>query len=264
MIFHTLNPVLFSIGPLQVRWYGLLYALGFIISYLIFHHLAKRKRLGMSDDDMGDFLLYMLIGVVAGARLFYMLFYNLPFYLANPLEIAAVWHGGLSFHGGFLGGVIAIWLFSRKKNVHFYDISDIVLIPVALALALGRIGNFINGELYGRIASVPWCIDYSQNTHLVEKVEGCRHPSQIYESLYSAGMFAVLWLLNRKNLPRGTITWLFVALYGVSRTLAEFLRQPDTQLGFLFGGLTMGQLLSIPMFLLGVYMVWRITKQKNA
>jgi phosphatidylglycerol:prolipoprotein diacylglycerol transferase len=256
MMLHLLDPVLVTIGPLQIRWYGVLYALGFILGYFILIKLAKEKKLSLSRDDIGDVVFYLIIGIVLGARVIYILFYNLGYYVSNPLEMLALWHGGLSFHGGFLGAIVAIYLFSRKKKMHFYEISDMVVVPAALALVLGRIGNFINGELYGRITNVPWCIDYSQNPHLTEQIEGCRHPSQLYESLYSFIMFITLFLLNKKNLPRGVLTWGFVAMYGLFRTLAEFFRQPDAQLGFLFGGLTMGQLLSIPMLLIGSYMVW--------
>ncbi len=256
-MIHLLDPILLQLGPLQIRWYGVLYVLGFILGYFILIRLAKEKKLSLSKDDIGDLIFYLILGVVLGARIGYIVFYNFGYYLSNPLEILALWHGGLSFHGGFFGAMAAIWLFSRKKKLHFYEISDMVVVPAALALALGRIGNFINGELYGRITNVSWCVDYSQNPHMVEKVEGCRHPSQLYESLYSFVMFVALYLLNKKNLPRGVLTWGFVAIYGLFRTLAELFRQPDAQVGFLLGGLTMGQLLSVPMLIVGVYMVWR-------
>jgi phosphatidylglycerol---prolipoprotein diacylglyceryl transferase len=259
-MIHLLDPVLLSLGPIQIRWYGLIYALGFILGYFILIKLAEEKKLKLSKEDIGDLVFYLILCIVAGARIFYILFYNLGYYLSSPLEMLALWHGGLSFHGGFVGAIVAISLFSKKKKLHFYEVSDMVVVPAALALALGRIGNFINGELYGRAASVSWCVDYSQNPHMTEQVVGCRHPSQLYESLYSFVMFSVLYLLNKKNLPRGVLTWSFVALYGLFRTLAELFRQPDAQVGFLFGGLTMGQLLSIPMLILGSYMVWRISK----
>ena len=262
MILHTIDPVLFSLGPFSVRYYGIIYALGFVFGYLFFNHLARKRHIILNEDDVNELALYIILGTVIGARLFYVVFYNAPYYLSHPFDVLAVWHGGLSFHGGLLGGVLGIAYFSRKKKVHFYDLTDIISIPTVFGLALGRIGNYLNGELYGRATSVPWCIDYSQNAHLADKPVGCRHPSQLYESLYSFVIFAVLWLLERKNLPRGAMTWLAVAMYGLFRTLAELFRQPDAQLGFLWGGLTMGQLLSIPMFLVGAYMVWRITAKK--
>ena len=259
-MLHLLDPVLLSIGPLQIRYYGVLYALGFIIGYFVLIKLAQQKRLQLSKDEIGDLIFYLMVGVIAGARIFYTVLYNPHYYLSHPLEIFMLWHGGLSFHGGLLGAIAAMWLFAKKKKLHFYDVSDMVAVPSALALALGRIGNFINGELYGRVTNVPWCIDYSQNTHLVDKPTGCRHPSQLYESAYSFVMCAILYILNSKNVPKGTITWTFVALYGFFRTIAEFFRQPDSQIGFMFGSLTMGQLLSIPMLIVGCVMVYRVSK----
>ena len=163
MFFHNINPVLFEIGPFQIRYYGLFYALGFVIAYFLIYYLAKRRQLGITKDDVSDFLVYQIIGIVLGARLLYVLFYNLQYYLKNPFEIIAIWHGGLSFHGGLIGGIIASYLFCKKKKIEFYDLADIIVIPVALGLALGRIGNFMNAELYGRITNMPWCIDYSKN-----------------------------------------------------------------------------------------------------
>ncbi len=261
MIFHNLDPIILTLGPLQLRYYGLFYALSFVIAYFFINHLVKRKGISLTKDDVSDLIFYAIIGVVIGARLFYVLFYNLAYYSENPLKILFLWQGGLSFHGGLLGAALAALYFCKKKKIHPYDVTDLIVIPAALGLALGRIGNFINGELYGRITSVPWCIDYSQSQHMAEVPEGCRHPSQIYESFYSFVIFLSLYLLDRKNLPRGTLTYLFVAMYGLFRTMAEFFREPDSQLGFLFGGWTMGQLLSVPMFLVGSYMVWRIMKK---
>ncbi len=262
MFLHNIDPVIFSLGPLSVRYYGLFYALGFVIAYFLIYALARRKGLGLSRDDVGDCIFSLVIGVVIGARLFYVLSYNLPFYLSNPLEIFALWRGGLSFHGGLIGGIAATFYFCRNKKLRFYDIADIAAIPLALGLALGRIGNFINGELYGRMTTLPLCIDYSKNQYIGQVVEGCRHASQLYESFYSLVIFTILLslFLSKKELPKGMLTWLFVAMYGFFRTATEFFRQPDAQLGFLFGGLTMGQLLSIPMFVIGSYIVWRIVK----
>ena len=177
MLFHNINPVLLELGPLQIRYYGLFYALGFVIAYFLIYYLAKRKQLPLSKDDVADLLFYEIIGIVLGARLAYVIVYNFAFYIRNPFEIFAVWHGGLSFHGGLAGGILALFMFCRKKRIHFYDLADIIVLPVALGLALGRIGNFINGELYGRITDAPWCIDYSKNQYIADIPEGCRHPS---------------------------------------------------------------------------------------
>lgn len=257
MFFHNLNPILFEVGPFEVRYYGLFYALGFIIAYLMLPYLAKLKNINLSKDDAGDFILYLLVGVVLGARLAYVIFYNPFFYLNNAAEIIKLWHGGLSFHGGFLGAILAAYIFCKKRKIEFYDIADITVVPVALALALGRIGNFINAELYGRITDASWCIDYSKNQYVQDLPSGCRHPSQIYESLKNFFIFAALWFIKGKKLPKGFMFWSFVALYGLLRTIAEFFRQPDEQIGFILNYFTMGQLLSFPLFLLGIYMVYK-------
>ena len=262
MFFHNLNPALFELGPFEIRYYGLFYALGFVIAYLMLPHLAKIRNISLSKDDASDFILYLIVGVVLGARLAYVIFYNPFFYLNDPAEIIMLWHGGLSFHGGFLGAIFAAYLFCRKKKLEFYDIADITTVPVALALAIGRIGNFINGELYGRITDVSWCTDYSKNKFMLEIPEGCRHPSQIYESMKNLVIFAALWFIKDKKLPKGFMFWSFVALYGLLRTIIEFFRQPDEQIGFILNYFTMGQLLSLPLFLVGAYMMFRLNKNK--
>ena len=262
MFFHNINPVLLEIGPLQVRYYGLLYALGFIIAYFLIAYLAKRKKLWITKEDVADFLVYEIIGIVAGARLVYVLVYNSLFYFQNPLEIIAVWHGGLSFHGGLIGAVIGSYLFCKKKKIDFYDLADIVVLPVALALALGRLGNFMNAELYGRITDVPWCIDYSKNQFIQNLPSGCRHPAQIYASIKDMVIFAVLWSIKDKKMKKGFMFWSFITLYGLSRTIVEFFRQPDEQIGFILNYFTMGQLLSFPLFLLGLYMLFKLDKNK--
>jgi len=261
MFFHNINPILFQLGNLQIRYYGLFYAFGFIIAYFLIYYLAKRKQLSITKDDVADFLVYAILGVVLGARLFYVLFYNPRFYFQNPFELIAVWHGGLSFHGGLLGAITSTYLFCKRKKINFYDLADIAVMPVALALALGRIGNFMNAELYGRITNVAWCIDYSKNQFIQDLPEGCRHPSQIYASIKNLTIFGVLWFIKDKKLPKGFMFWTFVALYGLSRMIVEFFRQPDEQIGFIFNYFTMGQLLSFPLFLLGVYMVFRVREK---
>ena len=262
MFYHNINPVLLELGPFQIRYYGLFYALGFAIAYFLIYYLAKKRELKLTKDDAADFLLYEVIGVVLGARLVYVFAYNPLFYFQNPIEIGALWHGGLSFHGGLIGAILACYLFCRKKKIEFYDIADIAVVPVALALALGRIGNFMNGELYGRLTDAGWCIDYSKN-QFVEVPSGCRHPSQIYASIKNFAIFSVLWFVKDKKLPKGFMFWSFAALYGLFRTIVEFFRAPDEQIGFIFNYFTMGQLLSFPLFLLGVYMLFRI-KRKNS
>lgn len=260
MIYQNINPIILELGPLQVRYYGLFWAIGFIIAYFMIYHLAKRKEIRLEKDDVSDLIIYLMAGIILGARVIYVIFYNFPFYMQKPLEIFAVWHGGLSFHGGLLGAATAVFLFSRKKGIHFYDLADLIVVPAALALALGRIGNFTNAELYGRMTDVPWCIDYSKNQYVADIPSGCRHPSQIYESMKNLLIFTALWIIKGKKLPRGFMFWTFVTMYGFLRFFVEFFRQPDEQIGFLFGSLSMGQLLSLPLFFVGLFMLYRIKK----
>jgi len=262
MIYQNINPVILEFGPFQVRYYGLFWAIGFIIAYFMIYHLAKRKEIRLTKDDVSDLIIYLMAGIILGARIIYVIFYNAAFYVQKPLEIFAVWHGGLSFHGGLLGATIAVFLFSRKKKIHFYELADLIAVPAALALALGRIGNFTNAELYGRITDVSWCIDYSKNQYVDGLPSGCRHPSQIYESIKNLLIFAALWTIKDKKLPRGFMFWTFVTMYGFLRFFIEFFRQPDEQIGFLFGSLSMGQLLSLPLFLVGIFMLIKL-KQKS-
>jgi phosphatidylglycerol---prolipoprotein diacylglyceryl transferase len=259
MFIHNINPVLFSIGPLEIRYYGIIYALGFIITYFMLHYFVKSKRLSLKKEDIDDFVFYAVIGVVLGARFVYVLFYNLSYYLANPLESFAFWSGGLSFHGGLLGAVIAISIFCKKKKIRFYQIADLIVIPTALGLALGRLGNFLNGELVGRITDVPWGVKFKD-------YEGFRHPSQIYESFKNLIIFVSLWALKdkrigEKKLPEGFLFWLFVIMYSTLRFIVEFWREPDSQLGFIFAGITMGQILSFTTLIIGLVFIIKLKKK---
>jgi len=256
MYVHSINPVLLDFGPIEIRYYGLFYVIGFIITYYMASYLAKRKNLNISKDDIADLLLYAAAGMLIGARLFYVLIYNTGYYIANPLHIFALWEGGLSFHGALIGIAIAGYLFCKKKKLDFYTIADIIVVPAALALMLGRIGNFINGELYGRITNVPWAVKFPG-------AEGYRHPSQIYEALKNLSMFIILWNIKDKNMPKGFMFWLFITMYGGLRFVIEFFREPDQQLGFFLGFFTMGQILTAIMFIVGSIMLYRLEKQDN-
>lgn len=260
MFYHNINPVLLEIGPFQIRYYGLFYALGFVIVYFMIYHLAKRKQLSITKDDVADLMLYAIIGVVGGSRIAYVVFYNPFYYLQNPIDIFKIWQGGLSFHGGLIGAVLAVYLFCKKKKLEIYELLDLAVVPAAIGLALGRIGNFMNGELYGKITDASWCIDYSKNKFMGSIPEGCRHPSQLYESVKNLLIFAALWTIKDKKLPKGFMFWTFVTLYGLFRTIIEFFRQPDEQIGYILNYFTMGQLLSFPLFLLGLYMLFRLHK----
>jgi phosphatidylglycerol:prolipoprotein diacylglycerol transferase len=259
LTYPDIDPVIFEIGPLAVRWYGLMYLLGFACAYFLILHLSRRRGLPLSKDGVSDLLFYCVVGVILGGRLGYVFFYNLSYYLEHPLEIFSVWEGGMSFHGGLLGVVAAAILFIRRRDLPFLLTADILVTSAAPGLGFGRIGNFINGELWGRVTDVPWGMVFPGAGPLP------RHPSQLYEALLEgAVLFAVLYGLHRKKVSAGLPLFAFLMLYGGFRFLVEFFRQPDMHLGFLWGGATMGQLLSVPMVLLGIGgILWRSQQQRK-
>jgi phosphatidylglycerol:prolipoprotein diacylglycerol transferase len=254
MLVHpNFDPVAFSIGPLSVRWYGLMYLVGFGMAYLLGRYRIKRGMSGrVTVEILDDVLFFGVLGVILGGRLGYILFYKPGYYFQHPLEIFAVWQGGMSFHGGFLGVLIAVWYLSRKHKLRWLEMTDFVAPLVPLALAAGRLGNFINGELYGRVTDVPWGMVFSS--------PGAgpmpRHPSQLYEfGLEGLTLFAILWVFTMRARPVGAASGVFLIGYGVLRFVAEFFREPDDFLGFLALGLTMGQWLSAPMIVIGVFLL---------
>lgn len=260
LTFPNLDPVIFRVGPLAVRWYGLMYLLGFLASYFIIRALARRRNLALSADDLSDLLFYGVLGVVLGGRIGYTLFYNFTYYLNHPLQIFAVWEGGMSFHGGLLGVVIAILVFCLRRHLPTLLTGDIIVTAAPIGLGLGRLGNFINGELWGRVTTVPWAMIFPGAGPLP------RHPSQLYEAMLEGPvLFVLLWWLHRRRVSAGIPFFCFFLGYGAIRFFVEFFRQPDAQLGFLWGGATMGQLLSLPMIVLGlsgiVVILWRKGKQ---
>ncbi len=254
MFYHNISPVLVEIGPLSIRYYGLIFALGLLVSFLIIRHLARKRQLPLGSRDFDELLILGTVAVVVGARLGHVIS-SWGYYSSNPVQIIAVWNGGMAFHGGFIGLVVAGYLFAKKKKLAFYDIADIAVIPVALALAFGRIANFINGEFYGTPTGLPWGVKF-------QSVEGFRHPVQIYEAIKNFFIFVVLWQLQQQRkwkLPKGTLFWAFVFLYGSIRFFLEFVKVvPD----YAFG-LTWGQFWSIPMAVVGGYMLWKLLKPKR-
>jgi phosphatidylglycerol:prolipoprotein diacylglycerol transferase len=258
MVLPHINPVYFHLGPLEFHWYGLMYILGFIAAYFLIIAGVKRQNIGWTDEDVANFVFTVAMGIIIGGRTGYILFYNLSYYLDHPLRVFAVWEGGMSFHGGLTGGILAGIYFTRKKKTPIYTIADIVTPAVPIGLGLGRIGNFINGELYGRVTNLPWGMVFPGGGNLP------RHPSQLYEAfLEGPVMFLILQLLGGKRRPPGVISWSFIALYGLFRFFVEFFREPDQQLGYILGPFSMGQLLSFPMLLLGIGMIWRIYKNER-
>ena len=250
MTYPNIDPVFLRLGPLEFRWYGLMYICGFLAAYYIILAGVKRKGLPLVKEDVADLIFTVAVGVILGGRLGYILFYNLSYYLSHPMKFFAVWEGGMSFHGGLTGAVLATLYFIRKHKVRFYPLADIGFLAAPVGLGLGRIGNFINGELYGRVTDVPWGVVFPGGGSLP------RHPSQLYEAfLEGPVMFLLLFVVSRKVKKEGVVVWSFIALYGLFRFLVEYFREPDEQIGYLFGVLSMGQMLSLPMFLLGAAMV---------
>ncbi len=255
MRFVSLNidPIAFSIGCLDVRWYALAYLAGFILGWRYALLLAKRnEHLRPNSDDIDDFLSWAVIGVILGGRFGYVVFYNLDYYLGSPLEIVKIWHGGMSFHGGVVGVISVLLLFAKRRKINAIVLSDIVCAVAPIGLFFGRIANFINAELYGRITTLPWGVVFPDAGNLP------RHPSQIYEAL-SEGLllFVILFfVVKNKKHKAGTTSALFLILYGIIRGLIEFVRAPDAQIGLIDNVITMGQILCIPMVIVGAVLLF--------
>ncbi|MEM4240011.1 MAG: prolipoprotein diacylglyceryl transferase [Candidatus Woesearchaeota archaeon] len=243
MFEHALNPVLVQLGPLQIRWYGLMWALAFLFVYWYVRRSARQGALKLSDNDVDILMVWLVAGVIIGARLLEVFLWDWKYYSANPAEIIAIWHGGLSFHGGLAGGIIAGYFFARSRKIPFLRLCDACIVPIALGQAFGRIGNFINGELFGRITSVPWAVKFPG-------AEGYRHPSQLYEAAYDIVIFIVLLLLAGKKRQDGFIFALFLVLYSIFRFATEFFREPTSYVL----GLTLGQALCVPMLAAGIWL----------
>jgi phosphatidylglycerol---prolipoprotein diacylglyceryl transferase len=221
-LVDNLNPVLVDLGPLQIRWYAVMYALSFIIAYYLICYLAPKRGVPLDRDGVGNLVLYLAAGVFFGGRLGYVLFYNLPYYLQHPAQIVTVWDGGMSFHGGLIGVTVAGLLFSRKRGISFWSLTELVVPVAPLGLFLGRLGNFINGELWGRPSNVPWAMIFPRAS-LVHGVMVPRHPSQLYEAILEGlVLFTILWIMVQKPRPKGVLLGTFLALYGTFRCFVEF------------------------------------------
>ena len=251
MFEHALNPILLELGPLQIRWYGVMWALSFLVLYWYVRKAAREKLIALNDEDIDWLMVWLVIGTLLGARIFEVFIWEPAYFFANPGEIVKIWHGGLSFHGGFLGGLIAAYWFARRRKVPFLNLADVCIVPIALGQAFGRIGNFINGELWGRITTVPWAVRFPFAV-------GYRHPSQLYEAAYDLAIFGILWSLRKKKLPHGSLLALFLMLYAVFRFITEYFREPTMYIG----PLTLGQALNIPMLLAGV-LLWYAVRRKR-
>jgi phosphatidylglycerol---prolipoprotein diacylglyceryl transferase len=245
--FPDIDPVIFKIGPLSMRWYGLMYILGFVSSYLLVIYQLKKKNLKIDRAIVDDLFFYLILGLIVGARLGYVIFYNLGFYLQNPLEIFVIWRGGMSFHGGLIGAFIAGYIMMKRKKLNYLEMVDLIIPTCPIGIGFGRIGNFINGELFGKPASVPWAMVFPEGG------PSPRHPSQLYEMFFEGILlFFILWIYKDRKKRDGDVFALFLILYGLFRIFCELFRQPDSQLGYFFALLSMGQILSLCMIAAGV------------
>jgi|SRR5882672_9496527 len=251
LVHPQFDPIAFSIGPLAVRWYGLMYLLGFLGFLLLGRLRARDAWRGLTKQDVDDLLFFGVLGVILGGRLGYVLFYKPAYYLANPLEVFMVWKGGMASHGGIIGVIVVMYLFARSRGKPFLQVADFVVPLIPQGLALGRVGNFINGELWGRPADPnvwPWAMVFPQSGDTI-----ARHPSQVYQFLLEGVLlFVLLWIYSRKPRPLGVVSSMFLIGYGVLRIIAEFGREPDAFLGLLAFDLSMGQWLSLPMIAVGI------------
>ncbi len=263
--YPNIDPTIFSIGPLQVRWYGLMYVFGFLAAYVLVRYQAKKFHWQQMEQHLDNLNLAIILGVIFGGRLGYVFFYNPGYYMQHPLEIFATWQGGMSFHGGCIGVLLAGLLYCRRTNLDYWKAADLYVVTVPVGLGLGRLGNFINGELFGRVTEQPWGMVFPGGGPLP------RHPSQLYEALLEGVLlFVILWTTKQKpwlkksiSWPHGSMVALFLVLYGIFRFGVEFAREPDPQLGTLFMGLTMGQTLSLGMLLFGLSLYWARRKASS-
>jgi phosphatidylglycerol---prolipoprotein diacylglyceryl transferase len=254
--YPHIDPVFLHLGPVQLRWYGLMYMVSFIIGYFVLRRFAAYRKLDLTADDIYDLLFYLILGVMVGGRLGYVVLYDLHNYVLQPWSIFAIWQGGMSFHGGFVGVIVAAWWITRKKGWNFWEIADLVCVAVPVGLGLGRIGNFINGELFGRPSNLPWAMVFPDGGMAP------RHPSQLYEALLEGlVLFLIMRWLYRKNLFPGTVFWGLVGFYGLFRFLVEFVREPDVQIGLDLGPFTRGQILTFPMLIVGFAMMITVARR---
>ncbi len=262
MLLHPqFDPVAFSLGPLAVRWYGLMYLLAFAQFLLLGRWLIRRRQAALTVEQLDDLLFYGMLGVIVGGRLGQALFYEPGYYFAHPLEIIAVWKGGMSFHGGFLGVLAAMALWAKKHGKAWLDVTDFIAPLVPLGLAAGRLGNFINGELWGRVAdpALPWAMVFPQAGDLE-----ARHPSQLYHiGLEGFALFAILWLYRRQSRPRGAVSGVFLIGYGAFRFITEYFREPDHGIFGQSYTVSMGQWLSLPMIAAGLLLLLLAHRKKS-
>lgn len=260
--YPDISPIIFSIGPLAIRWYSLAYLIGIVSAWLLISKNIKKYKLPITKANLEDLVFYVTLGIILGGRIGYVLFYGTDTFLKNPLEIFAIWHGGMSFHGGIIGVIIAIFFVANKIKYPFLSLTDLSALYTPIGIFCGRLANFINDELWGRATNVPWAVRFPNGGYVP------RHPSQLYEAFFEGILlFIILNLLWKKQWVRkhtGFISGIFLLLYGIFRAFIELFRQPDAQLGFIFMHITMGQLLCVPFIVLGSWIIYKaITNTKT-
>ena len=260
MTYPNIDPIALELGPLEIRWYGLAYAIGILAGWYLGQLRAGRGHAPISKDQVTDIVLYVSVAAIVGGRFGFVLFYNTSYFLSDPLSLFRIWEGGMSFHGGFLGSIIGVWLYGRLKKVEFLKLTDFLSPLCGIGLFFGRLANFINQELWGRETSLPIAMIFPN-----DPLQLARHPSQLYEAaLEGALLFAVLWFYSAKPRATGLISGLFVCGYGLFRFLVEFVREPDAGIGFVVADwVTMGQLLSFPLIILGLWLIYRANNLKR-
>ncbi len=260
--FPIIDPVIFSIGPVSLRWYGTMYLIGFLAAMFMANKAADRSNGAWTRDQVSDLLFYGFLGVILGGRVGYVLFYQFDYFLSDPLYLLQIWQGGMSFHGGLLGVILAIFIFARKTKKKFLAVGDFVAPLVPIGLGMGRLGNFINAELWGRQTDVSWAMVFP-----TDPLQVPRHPSQLYEfALEGVVLFAILYIIARKTNRLGLASGAFLIGYGVFRSFVEFFREPDAHLGLYLSFISKGQILSIPMILAGIFIIYlgHLSQQKSA
>lgn len=253
LAFPDISPIIFSIGPLSIRWYSMAYLFGILFGWFLINRYIEKYKINLSKEKIEDLIFYITLGIILGGRLGYVLFYGTASFWHNPLQVLAIWQGGMSFHGGVIGVIIAIYLFARKIKYPFLGLTDLVVLVVPIGVFCGRLANFVNDELWGRVTDVAWAVRFPNGGYLP------RHPSQLYEALLEGVMtFVILNLLWRKKWVRehtGVVSSLFVLCYGVFRISMEQFRQPDSHMGFYLNYFTMGQILSVPLIVVGIWVL---------
>jgi len=260
--FPIIDPIIFSIGPVALRWYGMMYLIGFLAAMFIANKAADNSKGLWTREQVSDLLFYSFLGVILGGRVGYVLFYQFDYFLADPLYLFQIWQGGMSFHGGLIGVITAVFIFARKSNKSFLAVGDFVAPLVPIGLGMGRLGNFINAELWGRQTDVPWAMVFPTDSLQVP-----RHPSQLYEFfLEGVVLFAILYVITRKPRSLGLASGAFLIGYGIFRTIVEFFREPDAHLGLYFSFISKGQILSLPMILVGILVIYLgyLSQEKSA